>query len=201
MTRRRDTDHLTYDQYVKIQQKVSGSKTQHAVKYDISPALNDVGRDGNILDIGCRGAELLRNLRKKGYKNVYGLDIGEMAVPRWKKYFGSLANTNFKVHDIHDGNPFDVSFDFVILSHVLEHFWDIKKGLAAIHSSLKDGGWLFIAVPPGDHLPEEDVNEPAHFYFWPGEKELVDFMKEHGFGSHSITTDKFGDMVALFRKE
>lgn len=201
MTRRRETDHITYDDYVRIQAKVSGSKTQHATKYNISEALNAIGKNGNILDVGCRGAELLRNLKNKGFKNVYGLDIGNLAVPRWNKYFGAAAKTNFKVHDIHAGNPFNVKFDLVILSHVLEHFWDIDKGLGAIKDALNDGGWLFIAVPPGDHLPEEDVNQPAHFYFWPNEASLVDFMKERGFECQSIHTDKFGDMVAMFRKE
>ena len=35
----------------------------------------NIAKDAKILDIGCRFGSLIYNFYKRGYKNVYGIDI------------------------------------------------------------------------------------------------------------------------------
>lgn len=55
-----------------------------------------------------------------------------------------------------DNLPFeDESYDFVISSHVIEHFFDPVKAIKEWHRVIKKGGYIFIICPNQYALPSE----------------------------------------------
>jgi SAM-dependent methyltransferase len=56
-----------------------------------------------------------------------------------------------------DDLPFeDGTWDYVLSSHVLEHFFDPIKALKEWYRVLKPGGYIFMIVPKVDSAPGED---------------------------------------------
>lgn len=76
----------------------------------------------------------------------------------FKKEEIKLCGTALKVDIIASGDnlPFkDNSIDYVISSHVLEHFVDPIKTLKEWYRIIKPGGYIFAIVPHVDRVPEE----------------------------------------------
>ena len=72
-------------------------------------------RNIQILDIGCGNGDILYALKKRGYKNLQGIDLDETAV-RWVKRNG-IACENVNVLNYKPNRK----FDFIMCNHVLEH--------------------------------------------------------------------------------
>ena len=88
-----------------------------------------------ILDIGCANGGLLKTLRKSGFENLCGIDPSPVCV----------ANTQSSGIEAHTGSLFQIPdglgrFDFIILSHVLEHIRDLKAAIQAIGGLTRAGG-------------------------------------------------------------
>ena len=49
-----------------------------------------------ILDLGCNVGRHLNSLKKHGYNNLYGIDIGKIPVKKSKKYFSNLKDANIE---------------------------------------------------------------------------------------------------------
>ena len=49
-----------------------------------------------ILDLGCNVGRHLNSLKKSGYNNLYGVDIGKIPVIKSKEHFSSLKNVNIR---------------------------------------------------------------------------------------------------------
>jgi 2-polyprenyl-3-methyl-5-hydroxy-6-metoxy-1,4-benzoquinol methylase len=108
---------------------------------------NALGANGSvrILDFGGGFGQMSNALREAGYKNVELLDISPPA----------LAHSRSIGLTCHDGNEpcfFEThqdSYDFVILSHVVEHFPkdEVISILAKIRDILKPGGGVIVMVP------------------------------------------------------
>lgn len=102
--------------------------------------------DASILDIGCGFGEMLSALAHRGYCSLKGVDISPQAVE-------FCSQNGLDVDLIEDLIDFcqgiDRTFDFVIMSHVLEHIEKkrIIDALASIHSLLSPDGLLFLKVP------------------------------------------------------
>ena len=84
-----------------------------------------------ILDIGCANGGLLKCLRKLGFDNLCGIDPSPVCV----------ANTRSCGIEAHTGSLLQLSeklgrFDFVILSHVLEHVHNLKTAMQTISNAL-----------------------------------------------------------------
>ena len=84
-----------------------------------------------ILDIGCANGGLLKCLRKLGFDNLCGIDPSPVCV----------ANTQSSGIEAHTGSLLQLpeelgGFDFVILSHVLEHVHDLKTAMQTISNAL-----------------------------------------------------------------
>lgn len=123
------------------------SKEAYATYYP--PAyLLDILTDSaaRILDFGCGYGQLILTLRKIGFKNIEGADINSVVI----QYLGGL---NIDVHDLANDREFydshEGSYDFVIMSHVLEHFPknEIIEQLKRIRKLIKAGGALIVMVP------------------------------------------------------
>ncbi len=100
-----------------------------------------------VLDIGCGFGQILQALKKQGYTDIQGVDISSEAVDFCKQ-------RGLNVTQIRDLKDFCTEsakkYDFVILSHVLEHLEkiDIIPVLMTIRKHLLTReGKLVIMVP------------------------------------------------------
>jgi SAM-dependent methyltransferase len=109
-------------------------------------------KNASILDLGCANGGLLRALKERGYNNLCGLDPSEKCVKEVR-----AAGINCE-----NGSLFNVSqilrrkFDFIILTHVMEHICDLKMAMLTIDKVMNKNGLLYIEVP--------DAGRYAQFY-------------------------------------
>lgn len=95
----------------------------------------------SILDIGCGDGFVLSVLKKIGWE-VYGTEVSQEAVKAAQKnsltvYLGQVEDIDFK----------NKRFDFIRMSHSLEHLPDPKRSLKLVNTLLKPDGQLIILVP------------------------------------------------------
>lgn len=102
-----------------------------------------INKDSKFLDVGCGNGVVLSELRKKGYKNGYGIDISKLFAKEARSkglkniYHYEGANLPFK-----DGE-FDLIGSFNVLEHTSEPETFIKNQI----SKLKFKGILIVACP------------------------------------------------------
>jgi SAM-dependent methyltransferase len=104
-------------------------------------------REPAILDFGCGLGQLLVALKSAGFNALEGLDVDPRAIAQCRAlgftcHDGAANGPAFYEH--HHGR-----YDFVIMSHVLEHFPKelIIEQLARIKQLLKEDGALIVMVP------------------------------------------------------
>lgn len=115
---------------------------------DIILKFLSAARDAHILDIGCSGGALLRDLARAGFKNGYGIDVSERAIQQCKNAgFANVACVDARA----TGFP-DNTFDVVIASDILEHIADENGALKEWRRIMKPSGIMFIFVPAHQYL-------------------------------------------------
>jgi 2-polyprenyl-3-methyl-5-hydroxy-6-metoxy-1,4-benzoquinol methylase len=101
---------------------------------------------GRLLEVGCGGGVILRNLRDVGW-DVEGVDFDGRAV----------ANARSKGLNVHQG-PLDAQafedgrFHAIVLSHVLEHVHDPRGLLAECFRVLHPEGTMIVLTPNAGSL-------------------------------------------------
>ena len=104
------------------------------------------------LDLGCGRGDITFPLAFFGYKMI-GIDISPdniEAAEIKRKYLALYKhNPTFSIGDAENLGLEKESFDFVVLSEVLEHLKYPEKALTSINVTLKDGGLLIVTVPNG----------------------------------------------------
>ena len=103
--------------------------------------LNRIENNSKILDIGCGIGEVAFDISKKAQK-VVAIDINKKKIESAKRRF-SRDNLTFIVGDATDYN-FNETFDYIILSNVLEH---IKDRQALLKKVKNFGQFILIRVP------------------------------------------------------
>ncbi len=97
-----------------------------------------------ILELGCGGGSLLRDLAARGYRELVGLDLARTALreararetPAWL-----LAAEAERL-------PFQArSFDVVLSVDLIEHVEDLDSHLAEVARVLRPGGWYLLKTP------------------------------------------------------
>jgi 2-polyprenyl-3-methyl-5-hydroxy-6-metoxy-1,4-benzoquinol methylase len=159
-----------------------------------------VNKDANILDIGCGFGQTLKSLRDKGYTNLKGIDINDESIAQCKKIKLDVA----KVEDIISyANTADKKYDFIIMSHVLEHIEKEKMidNLRAIRSLLSDKGKYIVMVPnaqsnTGSYWRFEDFTH--HYLFTAGSLQYV--LRAAGFTQIDFIDPDGLDGVSSFKK-
>lgn len=98
----------------------------------------------NILDVGCGTGNLGRALKKqKEGRVVYGVTYSQ---EEYKK--ASNALDKVVIGDINNNIPlFDIKFDSIIFSHILEHTYDPIEVLKKFSTFLNENGSIVIALP------------------------------------------------------
>jgi len=164
-------DQSTFDKYYQY----SYTSSEETARYQNSAEniCRFLQKEDRILDIGCGTGHLLNLIRLRGHDHVYGLEPSVDACHAAKEKYGL---------DVVNGSLFDNldlgRFDFIILSHVLEHIVDLPNFILQLHKYLKRGGRLYIEVP--------DVHnflmslEPNPSLGWKYERDLfAHFAPEH----------------------
>ena len=132
---------------------------------------------GKLCDIGCGNGVNLRKFKDAGFQ-VVGVEPDEAA----RKVASEVA-------DVHAGTGESLpevlqnDFDYVLLSHVLEHTISPSVALANARSLLKDDGVLIIEVPNNEALgfklfaqfwPWTDVPRHIHYFTRSSLRKLVE---------------------------
>jgi SAM-dependent methyltransferase len=100
-----------------------------------------------ILDIGCGFGQTLNALKKNGYTNLKGIDISIDAIEHCRKDGLDVAHINDIISFCNKSKD---KYDFIIMSHVLEHIAKDKiiSTLKAVNKKLLvKEGHLCIMVP------------------------------------------------------
>lgn len=122
-----------------------------------------------VLNIGVGTGRLEEMLVRKGI-DVYTLDPSETSIKRIRHLIG-LGEEKAKV-GYAQAIPFpDASFDFVVMSEVLEHLSDevLSTALLEVHRVLKEHGYFIGTVPADENLRESLVVCPScgsRFHRW-----------------------------------
>lgn len=106
-------------------------------------------KEANILDIGCGLGQYLNEINKMGYTKTLGIDISDESIK-------ACTEKGINVVKIEDVITFSKTitekFDFITMSHVLEHVDKDKiiDTLIAIKTFLlKEGGAFVVMIPNG----------------------------------------------------
>ncbi len=104
--------------------------------------------DFTVLEVGCdMGANLIEIKRRNPNCKTYGLEIN----PRAAKIAGFI-------NEVQEGNieklevPFDLKFDYIVFSDVLEHLHNTETVLAEMKKYLKDDGRIIASIPNIMHI-------------------------------------------------
>ena len=140
---------------------------------DISSFVKD--KSAKILDVGCAEGDLLSELKNRGYTNLYGVDPSQSCVSYITNEHKIDANTGglFSLTSIFN----EKEFDCVILTHVLEHIYNLSIAIQNIYSILKDDGILYLEVPDASKYLEYYI---VPFYYF-------DIEHINHFDEHSLT--------------
>jgi SAM-dependent methyltransferase len=113
----------------------------------------------SILDMGCANGGLLRSLKQLGYYNILGIDPSKTC----NKHVTSLG-INCVEGDIFSTtfNQLSEKFDCIVLTHLLEHIYDLSKAIDNLSAKLNKNGILFIEVPDASRYSDHYI---VPFYY------------------------------------
>ena len=108
-------------------------------------------KSARILDMGCANGGLLKVLNDLGYQNVMGVDPSDTCIKHIEEsgfecIKGDIFSQSFR--------DLSTTFDCIILTHVLEHIYDLNTAIKNLSSKLNDNGLLYIEVPDASHYSE-----------------------------------------------
>ena len=126
------------------------------------PAMNDIEKNGAVLDVSCGTGNLLVELASQGHTNLQGVDYSsKMVEAAGQKLSNKAVIQKGDVHQL----PFpDRTFDYVVSTEAFHHYYDQSKALSELVRVTKKNGkvivsdinffvrpihWLFQKVEPG----------------------------------------------------
>lgn len=171
--------------YLNREQRIMPTGKQFAIVFNWLASLGFEDYEHNLqlpkrsLDIGCATCGLLAEMIGRGWE-AYGVEISHYATAFAKKmgfnvFCGTLEEARYP-------NEF---FDFITITHTLEHLPNPNETLAEVYRITKPKGKLLIRTPNKDSLPviiagEEWFSDPDHLYFF-GEQTLKKMLEKNGF--------------------
>ncbi len=144
--------------------------------------LSDFDREMSILEIGCGRGGKTDFLRSQGFKNILGVEKNLYQVNECNK-----RGLNVVSLEEFDAGYTDTKFDFLVLSHIIEHFRfeDLIKFIDGYLKYLKPGGLVLIATPMVHPHFWLDLDHEKPYYpqgiknFYSGSSEQVGFSSEY----------------------
>ena len=101
-------------------------------------------RTVRILELGCGGGALLRDLASRGFEQLVGLDLARTALAEARRR-GTPAGLVLAEAERLPFRP--ASFDVVIAADLLEHVDDLDAHLAEVARVLRPGGRYLVKTP------------------------------------------------------
>lgn len=154
-------------------------------------------RSGALIELGCGRAKLLAQLAHLGVfapQNLYGIEQSAVAIEPAREL---LSNVN--VGNIEERLPFDDgTFEYVVMTEVIEHLVRPWEAMREIRRILKPGGKFLLSFPNYTNLPwlavrvlSELVDRPNwivlqpidHMWFFPTVSRKL---KDAGFGVDEV---------------
>jgi 2-polyprenyl-3-methyl-5-hydroxy-6-metoxy-1,4-benzoquinol methylase len=159
-------EHYYSDVWDQASRKVPASMVRLKPGYDPPwgpwDHFGDIGlaKESRVLDFGCGYGSGLLYLKKQGYENIYGVEMGSHRADVANRHFpgrvrhGALAEAR-KI--VEESGPLDA----VALHHVAEHLRDPFGMLTEMKALLRPGGLVVIAVP--EIYAESPLHLPLYF--------------------------------------
>jgi len=116
-----------------------------------------------VFDIGCNMGGWLKAFQDEGAE-VYGVDHGKSNIR-----YGKEHGLNVIEGGIDELLKVGKKADFIILSHVVEHFLDLENNLLNIRELLADGGLLYVSTPGFFYTDASIIYQNAHTYQFTGD--------------------------------
>lgn len=116
----------------------------------------------SVLDVGAGRGGMLAALQGRGFAALAGIDPSPgCATTLRARGFGGFQGT------LEDARwPTDpATFDAVVLSHVLEHVYDVDAAFAAVTGRIASGGGLYVEVPDAARYTTDGF--PPFYFFDP----------------------------------
>lgn len=105
-------------------------------------------KNPKILEIGCGNGFFLEALRKKGIKDLFGVEASSKMVSEATPYFKNrIIKDVFKQKQFPDNN-----FDAVLCFHTLDHIVDPNRFIKLVKKVLKPGGFILFVVHNTDSI-------------------------------------------------
>ena len=105
----------------------------------IEPYLN---KNTNILDIGTANGGLLEVFKDNGYLFLTGIEPAKQCCINTIELVGCTCYNNSFINQ-----DFNQKFDFISVTHVLEHVLDVKSFMNKIYDILNPNGIVYIECP------------------------------------------------------
>ena len=125
-----------------------------------------IKKESNILDIGCGSAVKLKHFHNKKLHNIYGIDSKDAIEYCKKKYdFGVWRETDLENPDV----SFEIKFDYIILSDVIEHIVNAEKLLDYVYNLADKDTIIMISTVERDLLHGKKNFKPlnlSHIREW-----------------------------------
>lgn len=141
------SEQCSYDDYYRSaaahsnKHQADSQKTAHQVKVDyICKALES--KDVSVLDVGCATGGILKELDKRGFTNLHGIEISNKCV----EVFSQSPHITVSCQNIFTVD-YKIKYDLVILSDIMEHLVDIRLAVRCVSKLLKSNGFVFVSVP------------------------------------------------------
>ncbi len=175
------------------------------VSYEIVQMIK--GIDNKILEIGCGEGLTCLELRKMGKaKEVIGVELINRAAKKAESRLDQVICGN--IEDINLSFEEDY-FDYIIMSHVIEHLIDPWKTLKRLRKFLSTDGHLIACIPNIAHwrtlkdliifnnweYKESGILDKTHLRFFT-EKTILRLFNESNFDVKSIT-GKISDKIMV----
>jgi SAM-dependent methyltransferase len=115
-----------------------------------------------IIEIGCANGGILKILRDKGYSNLTGVDLSAKCVENISSC--GITGIHGTISEVSRLFKFDEQkFDYVILSHVMEHIYDLKSALSQCYDLMSENAKLYLEVPDAARYSDFYV-DPYHYF-------------------------------------
>ena len=99
-------------------------------------------KGGRALDVGCGSGQFLALLKKQGWETA-GVDVSAAAAAAAERAYG----ISVRVGEIMACRPEDGRFDFINMSHVIEHMYDPLGALRSAKELLSGDGEIYVETP------------------------------------------------------
>jgi SAM-dependent methyltransferase len=157
---------------------------------------------GSLLEIGCGAGERLAHFRSQGM-DVRGLELDPIAAKHARK----KHNLNVDNGDLHSIGYEAESFDYIAMSHVMEHLSDPKGLLEECWRILKPGGTLVSVVPNSESLGYRvyrdnwlGLEAPRHFSVF-NQKNSQTLFKQAGYQNIHCRNITFNAPLFIFASQ